>query len=197
MTAVRKICFATTNAEKLLIAETICGQFNIEIEQAILDIDEIQGENPELIVKDKAARAYKKLGHPVVVSDDSWTIPALNGFPGPYMNSISKWLSAEDLLRLMAGIDNRRIILHQFLIFTDGKTSKMFKNNLPGKIVHEPRGQHLAAPILSAITLDADRNKTLAEVFAGSDQAAMIARYKNSDDAWSKLVKWYENAIME
>src|ERR1035437_9937513 len=78
------VYFATTNQEKLLIAKTVCEQASITVKQTVFDIDEIQGEDPELIVKDKARRAYEKLGKPVVVSDDSWNIPALNGFPGPY-----------------------------------------------------------------------------------------------------------------
>ena len=77
------VYFATTNKEKLLIAQTVCSQFDIEVFQANADIDEIQGEDPGPIVKDKARRAYELLLKPIVVSDDSWAIPALNGFPGP------------------------------------------------------------------------------------------------------------------
>jgi hypothetical protein len=59
--------FATSNQEKMLIAQTVCATFNIKVEQAIIDIDKIQGEDPVIIVQDKARRAYEGLSKPVVV----------------------------------------------------------------------------------------------------------------------------------
>ena len=94
-----KIFFVTGNAEKMLIAQTVCSSSGINVEQVIIEIDEIQGEDPMIIVQDKARRAYEGLAKPIVVSDDSWDIPALNGFPGPYMKSMNKWFKSEDFLR--------------------------------------------------------------------------------------------------
>ena len=120
------IQFATSNKEKMLIAQTVCAKFDIKVEQVSIDIDEIQSEDPIIIVQDKARRAYEGLSKPVVVSDDSWDIPALNGFPGPYMKSINEWFKPDDFLRLMSGIKNRTIIIHQFLAYYDGNTMKVF-----------------------------------------------------------------------
>lgn len=77
-----EIIFATSNPDKMQIAKSVCSMFDIEVKFVKLDIDEIQGEDPEAIVRDKAERAYEQLNMPVVVSDDSWDIKALNGFPG-------------------------------------------------------------------------------------------------------------------
>lgn len=85
----KTIYFATGNPDKIKIAETVCEPINIKVQAVDLDIDEIQGEDPEMIVRDKAKKAYEKLGMPVVVSDDTWSIKALNGFPGAYMKSIN------------------------------------------------------------------------------------------------------------
>lgn len=123
--------FATSNQEKMLIAQTVCSKFNINVERASIDIDEIQGEDPVIIIQDKVRRAYEGLTKPVVVSDDSWDIPALNGFPGPYMKSINKWFNFDDFLRLMEGISDRSIILHQlddtFLTSTSSKIMPISK----------------------------------------------------------------------
>lgn len=89
----KTIYFATSNKDKIQIAETICSEANIIIKAITLDIDEIQGEEPEMIVRDKAMRAYEQLGMPVVVSDDTWDIRALNGFPGAYINQSITGLS--------------------------------------------------------------------------------------------------------
>lgn len=186
----KKVYFATTSQQKALIAQTVCSEAGIELEQITLDIDEIQGEDPELIVKDKARRAYEELGKPVVVSDDSWNIPALNGFPRAYMKSINHWFSAPDFLRLMQGVKDRSVIIHQYLAYNDGKTTKIFKNDLRGQIIHEPQGKNHQSPSTEITMLDSDNGKTIAEVFErGKD--AVAARYKEGSDAWHQFIEWY------
>lgn len=185
----KTIYFATTNKEKILIAETVCGEAGIEVKPVALEIDEIQGEDPELIVRDKAKRAYEQLGMPVVVSDDTWDIKALKGFPGAYMKSINYWFEPEDFLRLMNGIEDRRITLHQYLAYTDGSVTEVFKNDIDGQVIKEARGKSEKSPNMTVTALDSDNGKTIAEVFAkGSD--AVIERYKNRPDAWHGLVDW-------
>ena len=166
------INFATTNREKFITAEAICAKSGISIKQIALEIDEIQGEDPDLIVRDKVERAYIKLGRPVLVSDDSWNIISLNGFPGPYMKSINHWFNPEDFLRLMQGIEDRRITLHQYLAFTDGNVTKIFKNDIHGQIINEIRGN-------------------IAEVF---EQKTNILKKRNQNrpDAWNNFIKWYK-----
>lgn len=188
----QKLYFATSNESKILIAKTVCENTDIIVEPVLLDIDEIQGEDPELIVRDKVKRAYDSLGLPVVVSDDTWDIPALNGFPGPYMKSINHWFKPEDFLRLMEGIEDRRIILHQYLAYNDGKRIKVFRNDINGYIIDEARGSNLKSPNTTVIVLDSDKGKTIAEVFSKGKEA-VSQRYRNRPDAWHCFVKWYLN----
>ena len=184
--------FATTNKEKLLIAQTVCSKFEITVEQASADIDEIQGEDPVPIVKDKARRAYELLAKPIVVSDDSWDIPALNGFPGPYMKSINSWFKSDDFLRLMEGIEDRTIILHQMLAYYDGDTMKVFKNDIKGKVIDKPRGKNEKSPNMTVTELDNDNGKTIAEVFEQGEKA-VAERYLTLPDAWHLFAVWYKS----
>lgn len=185
------IYFATSNQEKMLIAKTVCSKFDIKVEQANIDIDEIQGEDPVIIVQDKARRAYEGLAKPVVVSDDSWDIPALNGFPGPYMKSINKWFKPEDFLRLMSGIKDRTIIIHQYLAYFDGDTMKVFSNDIHGKVIEEPRGKNERSPNMTVTTMDNDNGKTIAEVFEQGAKA-VAERYITRRDAWHEFAEWYK-----
>lgn len=186
------VYFATSNQEKMLIAQTVCSKFDIKVERANIEIDEIQGEDPVIIVRDKARRAYEGLSKPVVVSDDSWDIPALNGFPGPYMKSINKWFKPEDFLRLMSGVQNRSIILHQLLVYYDGSTMKVFSNDINGKVIDRPRGKNDQSPNMTVIVLDQDNGKTIAEVFEqGKD--GVIDRYKTRPDVWHGFAEWYKS----
>lgn len=188
----QKIYFASTNSEKIQIAKIVCSRADIEIEPVSLEIDEIQGEDPEIIVRDKVKRAYQQLAKPVVVSDDNWDIKALNGFPGPYMKSINYWFKPEDFLRLMKGVIDRRVILHQNLAYTDGNITKVFKHDITGQIINEVRGKSKKAPCMSVIALDFDNGKTIAEVFEQGEEA-VTERYKNRDDAWRIFTQWYVN----
>jgi XTP/dITP diphosphohydrolase len=185
------IYFATTNAEKIQIAQTACTEFNISLHVVDLAIDEIQGEDPGRIVRDKVSRAYAKVNNPVVVSDDSWDIKALNGFPGPYMKSINHWFKPDDFLRLMDGIEDRTIVLHQLLAYTDGKTTKIFKNDIYGKIIDQVRGAYDKSPNMTVIALDEDNGKTLAEVFERS-KVVRAERYQERHDVWLKFIHWYK-----
>lgn len=188
----KTIYFATSNLEKIQIAQTICAEAGVTVQSVSLDIDEIQGEDPEVIVRDKAHRAYEQLGMPVVVSDDTWDIPALKGFPGAYMKSINYWFTPEDFLRLMEGVSNRKIILHQYIAYTDGSVTEVFKNDIPGQIISEARGKSEKSPNMTVIVLDSDNGKTIAEVFEQGEEA-VVARYKNRPDAWHGFIEWYKN----
>ena len=186
-----EILFSTSNPEKTLIAKTICSAKGLNVEQISLDIDEIQGEDPKVIVEDKVRKAYQKIKKAVVVSDDSWDIPALNGFPGPYMKSLNHWFKAEDFLRLMDGINDRTIIIHQYLSYFDGKNIYTFKNDFSGKVTLEPRGENDRSPSTMITELDIDNGKTIAELFEEVEQGALINRYLTNNDVWHEFVTWY------
>jgi len=42
----KTIYFATTNPEKIQIAQTVCTEVDLTVKPTALDIDEIQGEDP-------------------------------------------------------------------------------------------------------------------------------------------------------
>ena len=187
---VNTLYFATGNKEKLLLAQTVCAKFGIKVEQAVIEIDEIQGENPMVIVEDKVRRAYGGLSKPVAVSDDSWDIPALRGFPGPYMKSINKWFRPEDFIRLMNGVNNRAVILHQYLAYYDGVNLSIFKNDIEGIITDKPRGENEQTPCMTVTVLNGDNGQTMAEVYEQGKEA-VERRYLQSSDVWHKFVKQY------
>ena len=188
----KTIYFATSNIDKIQIARTVCKETDITVKPVTLDIDEIQGEDPEMIVRDKAMRAYKQLGMPVIVSDDIWDIPSLNGFPGAYMKSINYWFTSDDFLRLMSGVEDRRVIVHQYLAYTDGNITEVFKNDIQGQIIDEARGKSDKSPNMTVTVLDSDNGKTIAEVFELGEEA-VADRYKNRPDAWHGFIEWYKN----
>lgn len=185
------IYFVTGNKDKFQIATNICNDAMIKVEQVNLDIDEIQGEDPRQIIKHKAHSAFKLHGKPIVVSDDSWDIPALNGFPGAYMKSINHWFKPEDFLRLMHGISDRTIHLHAYLAFYNGSEYEVFTTTFTGELLTEAHGNHDKSPNMTITTLEGDNGMSLAEVYEQPSEF-LAHRFKNRREVWHELAKWYK-----
>lgn len=184
------ISFVTTNPEKFAIAKVYCQKAGIALEQLVLEIDEIQGSDTEEILRHKARQAFELCRKPIIVSDDSWHIAALNGFPGPYMKSINHWFTPDDFLRLMHGVTNRDILLRQQLAYQDDIETVTFSCDITGKMLTEVRGNNRRIPLATVIALDRDNGKSLADVFAENGHTK-AERYKDGHDAWSQLIDWY------
>lgn len=183
-----KLNFVTGNANKFAVAKSICNLHDIDLEQLVLDIDEIQGEDPEVIIRDKAKKAFEIVGKPIVVSDDSWHFSALNGFPGAYMKSINHWFTPQDFLNLLRDKDDRSAIIIKLLAFYDGKEMIIFRKDSAGQISHIPRGES-EIPLRRVYVSDHDDGLTLAEL----DNNGLIdspERVKKQPEPWHDLAQW-------
>jgi len=174
----------TSNSNKFHSASVILKEFGITPIQKTLDIPEIQHEDSEAIVRDKAQKAFDIAKHPVVVTDDSWAIAGLKGFPGPYMKSMNHWLSAEDFLRLTLPLADRRIVLHQYLVYQDKKTQQLFSVTITGTLLTEIHGHSPGEPFASIVSL-AEEGTSIAEMRANGKSAIAGKR-----TAWHHLGEW-------
>jgi XTP/dITP diphosphohydrolase len=180
----KEITFATGNAAKFRSASLICKQFDIKLHQATLEINEIQAEDATVIARDKAQKAYELVGSPTVVNDDSWIIPGLNGFPGPYMKSMNDWLTPEDFLRLTEPLTDRRVILAQYTVYQDKHGQQLFRRDIEGVLLPEIRGEYPDSPNMSIISFD-DGKTSAAELLA--KQLPVIDDYRTT---WHDLGEW-------
>lgn len=135
-----KITFVTGNEYKLAGARRVCEAFDITVDQAVLDIVEIQSEEGEPIARDKAQKAYDILQKPLVVTDDTWLVPALGGFPGPYMRSVNHWFGPQNWLDLTARLEDKTVILRQIAVYQDEHGQRLFTYDITGKFLDEARG---------------------------------------------------------
>jgi XTP/dITP diphosphohydrolase len=181
-----ELIFATGNIEKFAIAEHTCKQYDITLIQKDLEIDEIQSEDPKRILMDKAKKAYALSNKPIIVSDNVWQIPGLNGFPGPYMKSIDTWFSAEDLTRLTEQLTDRRIVFTEQLCYIDSMRTKTFFAVIEGTIVQKPRGRYGKAGH-KLFAMHGDGGLTMAESYdTGSGNTDRM-----SAQAWHEFAAWY------
>ncbi len=106
----KTIFFVTGNYYKFQAAKIALKNTGIRLIQKKMEVPEIQDESVKKIAMFSASWAANIFKKPAIVSDGGCYIKALNGFPGPFIKYISKWLSAEDLLRIMSGKKNRRVV---------------------------------------------------------------------------------------
>lgn len=134
----KTVNFITSNPHKFQIAREILRKRGIEVIQEELETPEIQSDNVVEISSFSAKWAANKLNKPVVLTDAGYYIEALNGFPGPFIKYINKWLTSADLLRLMEGKENRNVIVKTCLAYCEpGKDPKTFLSEIKGKIAHK------------------------------------------------------------
>lgn len=183
--AQKEIIFVTGNVAKLRLARKICEEFDISLIQATFDITEIQAEDGEIIARDKADKAYKQAGKPVLVNDDSWTFPGLNGFPGPYMKSMNHWLTAEDFLRLTKPLTDRRVILSQYTVYQDEREQKLFQRDIEGALLSEVRGQYDTSPNMTIISFDGGQTSGAEKLSKGQ---SVVAHLRTT---WHDFGEWY------
>lgn len=178
------IVVATTNAMKFRLAKAAADSFGINVIQKPVEIDEIQGTDADRIIRDKAMRAYEQLLEPLVVTDDSWNIVALNGFPGAYMKDVDAWLSTQQFLDLLAPVTDRRVFLEQWLAYYDGETMVVVSKAVPGTILTKPQGDngHSWHPI---VTLEGDNGQSIAEAYIASDTDGACGR--RATEVWHTL----------
>jgi inosine/xanthosine triphosphate pyrophosphatase family protein len=182
----REITFVTSNTHKLNTARLILGEFNITPLQAIYDIIEIQHDNPEAIARDKADKAFKLVGAPVVITDDVWEIPALKNFPGPYMHAVNNYFTADDWLRLTAPLTDRRIILQQQLVYQDADVQQLFTATIEGVILPAIAGKTADESFSGLVSFDGGAH-SVAQM-RGKIGSAITTK----ETAWHKLGEWLQ-----
>lgn len=180
----KKVLYVTGNAIKFQLGQTICRAQGLEMEQGMFDAPEIQDEDGEIVARDKAQKAFEHFQKPIVVCDDNWIIPALNGFPGPYMKSMNHWFTAQDWLRLTSTLDDRRIILRQIAVYQDANGQRAFTCDIEGILLREARGKS-PYPHSEITSFDGGRTSN-AEHHARGETSA-----DHRQTVWHDFARWF------
>ncbi|HEY1064079.1 MAG TPA: non-canonical purine NTP pyrophosphatase [Candidatus Saccharimonadales bacterium] len=138
----KRVVFVTSNDFKFKHAAHMTEPTGIVLVREHMDLDELQSTSGEEITRHKAEQAYSKFQQPLVVNDDTWFIPGLNGFPGAYMKHINEWFTTEDWLNLTSPLKDRRIILQQHIVYQDEHGQHYFAEQIEGLLLTEARGAH-------------------------------------------------------
>lgn len=184
----KEILFATGNSRKIEEANNTLSPFGVAVKPIKIEINEIQHKDSTEITKAKARAAHEVVGEPVIVSDTSWEIPALRGFPGGYMKDVSEWFDAKDWLSLMASHDDKTIVCHEHIAYFDGEQLQHFVSSYRGVFISEPRGRVDAGESIEQVVIIYG-NLTLAEYLT----QGKIASAAEELEHWQQFGEWYLN----
>lgn len=182
-----RLNFVTENPDKILSAQAVGELYGVEIVPAPLaGIVEIQSPDDEAaIARGKAEQAFRRLESPLFVSDDTWVIPGLRGFPGPYMKDINKQFTEEDWLRLTLPLKDRRIILRQIVVYRDLAQRQIFTDDITGTLLTQIRGRHPQKSSFGITSFDDVNGESMAEAYENG--RSPTAGYRT---AWHSLFEW-------
>ncbi len=103
-------------------------------------INEIQSEDMEVIVKDKAIKAFKIIGRPLLVEQTGLLLDKLGGLPGGLTQVFWDSLKEDSFCNIFSPTGTAALAARTVLAYCDGKTIKTFDGEVRGIIVKEPRG---------------------------------------------------------
>ncbi|HSW90245.1 MAG TPA: non-canonical purine NTP pyrophosphatase [Patescibacteria group bacterium] len=180
------LLFVTTNDLKFSIAKKSLANTGIEISQKKQELEELQSDDPKIIVSRKAQHAFELFKTPLIVQDDSWEYPALNGFPGPYAHYINDHLTAQDLIRLMDGKKDRTVRLHKHVCYIDQSMEKIFTEIVQGIILEKPEGE--GVPTIQIASTSSDGHSIAYHINHGGSPKDWSER-----PMWNEFADWYIN----
>lgn len=136
-----KLVFVSKNRFKHAEAAAILGPLGVEVRADRTEIHELQTVDTEALVRDKATRAFQKLGRPLFVEHTGLYLDVLNGFPGGlteiFWNTLKKNRFSE-----LFGSEAHRALAKTYIGYVDGRRVHIFKGEIEGRIVTAPRVDH-------------------------------------------------------
>lgn len=144
MTKNKTVYFITSNQRKFTSLQKLLQPLGIDLQQLDYDFDEGRGLDIQTIAKSKLAQAKKAFPNKrLIVDDRGFFIPALKGFPGPFVKLLLDSFSYPGIIKLMQGETDRRAIFSFAVGYFDDKEDHIFVADEEGFIIDEPRGDNL------------------------------------------------------
>jgi len=183
----KSLVFITGNPHKFEVAKNSLGSMGYEAIWERLDVPEIQSMDVVEVALYSAKWAAEQLGRPVTLMDAGYYIEALNGFPGPFIKFINKWLSSEDLLKLMTGKTNRNVVMKFCLAYCEpGKSPVHFLSEVHGTIAQKAfKSDKVGVTPIDEILIPEGFDKTDSQI----PREEMIEFWSKTESYWKGLAE--------
>lgn len=135
-----KLTFLSSNKYKVEEAVTILQTKNIQVVGTSVKIPEIQTENVRDLVRDKALKAFSRIGRPVFVEHTGLYIEALNQLPGGLTQIFWDRLKAEGFIQLISHAKHSPVIARTMIGYCDNQKMHFFEGEVRGTFAEQSRG---------------------------------------------------------
>jgi XTP/dITP diphosphohydrolase len=135
-----KLRFVSRNEHKLAEAKVILERVGLEVVALKETIEELQTIDASRLVRDKAFRAFSKIGRPLFVEHTGLRLKVLNGLPGGLTQVFWDALQADKMSGLFGSDEESTVEAVTDLCYVDGQQFYEFKGAILGRISKEPRG---------------------------------------------------------
>lgn len=105
-----------------------------------LDLPELQSLDMEVVVRAKAAHAWRAVRQPLVVEETGLELAAMNGFPGPLVKWMLDAVGASGIARTALALGDAGATAVCLLLWTDGERSVLARGATRGELVLPARG---------------------------------------------------------
>lgn len=129
-----KLRFLSRNDHKIAEATRILENYGIEIEATYAEVEELQTIDTDRLVRDKALKAFEKIGRPLFVEHTGLYLDMLNGFPGGLTQVFWDQLQKDKFSELFAS-ETARAVARTHIGYVDGRKIHVFEGEVVGKIV--------------------------------------------------------------
>lgn len=134
----KDVVFVTGNPNK---AQYLADLIGMPIDHHAVELDEMQSMDLREVASHKARQAYEVVRRPVLVEDQGMFLPAIDGFPGPFIKFlVDDGKKITHLIRILDGFDDRTAIARCVFVYFDGSSETVFESELIGQIAKEPKG---------------------------------------------------------
>ena len=138
------VYFVTSNEKKFTSLKQKLTPLNINVERLVYDFDEGRELSIERVAENKLAQAKHAFPNKrLIVDDRGFFIPALKGFPGPFVKLLLESFSYKGLLKLMSDEVDRSAIFSYAVGYFDGIKDTVLIADEVGFIIDVPKGDNL------------------------------------------------------
>jgi len=134
------IRFLSGNKFKIQEAQLILEKQGINIIAFNEKIEELQTTDTKKLVKDKALKAFKKIGKPIFVEHTGLYLEYINSLPGGLTQIFWDSLESDKFSELFGKSSNPKAIAKTIIGYCDGKKFHYFEGEIAGKISDVPKG---------------------------------------------------------
>jgi XTP/dITP diphosphohydrolase len=135
-----EIRFLSGNSFKIEEASLILKEAGVSVVPVNVKVEELQTEDTFRLVKDKALKAFAKIGRPLFVEHTGLYIDSMNGLPGGLTQIFWDTLQADKFTQLFGKEGGNTLVAKTVIGFVDGKNFHTFEGSVKGHVPAEPIG---------------------------------------------------------